>query len=144
MTDPAVSFLDVTFDPDGRRLAAGGHGAELQIWDVASGGKLLDLEGNAGPVTTAVWSPDGRLLATSCDDTSIRVWDPDTGALLATRMQPGAALSLVWSHDGARVLTSSGDDAVYEWDVHRDDEPAAAILARELPYRVVDGRLDPP
>ena len=51
----------LAFSPDGTLLAAGGHG-RAQLWDVAGGASLLDLQ-ESGPCLSLAFSPDGRFLA---------------------------------------------------------------------------------
>jgi WD40 repeat protein len=81
----------VQFSPDGQWLATAAPDAaipdrvftnefiptssRIQIWDVATGEKLLELPGHPGRITTLAFSPDGSKLASGSSDTTVLVWD---------------------------------------------------------------------
>ena len=56
-----------------RRAGSRGHTAD--IWNVASGGKVVSLPRHAGGVWSTPFSPDGRSLATACYYGSVQIWD---------------------------------------------------------------------
>jgi WD40 repeat protein len=55
------SDLSFAFSPDGKTLVSGGEGRKLQLWDVATGKALQQLEGGYRGATA--FSPDGRIVA---------------------------------------------------------------------------------
>lgn len=72
-------FLEcsIDFSPDGELLASIGNGANLILWDVASGKKVNTIKGNFGSVS---FSPDGNQLVTSGNQlashkTEVKLWD---------------------------------------------------------------------
>ncbi|MFG1922664.1 WD40 repeat domain-containing protein [Cryptosporangium sp. NPDC048952] len=111
--------LDVTFSPDGHRIAAAGGDGVITFVDVATRERTGTLEGHEGPVLGVSWSADGSMLATAGSDGTVRLWD------VADRRQIGAPLT---GHDGSvyevafspdgRTLASAGEDATARlWDV---------------------------
>jgi WD40 repeat protein len=72
--------FDLAFSPDSRRLAAASR-VQVLLWDVASGQKVLALNGapprpgDNGFNPKVLWSPDGRRLAASHWNTSVSIWD---------------------------------------------------------------------
>jgi serine/threonine protein kinase/WD40 repeat protein len=81
----------LAFSPDGRRLAVGagaplfmsshpGTPGHLKVWDLASGKRVLELEGKTLSVTGLAFSPDGRRLL-------VESYDPQA-------QRPEAALAL--------------------------------------------------
>jgi WD40 repeat protein len=72
---------------DGKRIALTSD--RLQIWDVASGQRLFELENPDGLVNAAAWSPDDRKLVSAGNDGTIRMWDTTTGKLLDIQQVPG-------------------------------------------------------
>jgi WD40 repeat protein/serine/threonine protein kinase/tetratricopeptide (TPR) repeat protein len=119
---PAGKVKAVAFSPDGRRLATVSRGAGIELWDTASGSKLLHLPGPAdgATVTCATFSPDGRLLASSGEDLSVKVWDLAAGAVIATfRGHSGAVSHLAFSPDGHLLASAGRDRMVKIWDAKR-------------------------
>src|SRR5262249_24497131 len=115
----------VAVSPDGRRLAAGGWGRAVKVWDAATGAELLSL-----PLTVTVqcvaFSPDGRRLAAGSGDYTnpgetappgeIKVWDVGSGAEVFTlRGHPHLVRSIAFSPDG-RLLASGSAGSVKVWD----------------------------
>ena len=107
--------LNVTWSPDGSRLAAGGVDGTVQIWDRRSGRLLLTYPGHHSLVLGLAWSPDGRRIASVSDDATAQAWDARSGKLLFLyRSQvPNRTLeSVAWSPDGSRIVIGEGLDTV--------------------------------
>lgn len=106
----------VAFSPDGRRLATAGDNA-VQIWDVTTGGRLLNVDrvGALNKATAVAFSPDGNWLAT-CADKTARVWDATNGQQLATVAHNLSVWGVVFSPDGGRLATASCDYTARIWD----------------------------
>src|SRR5262249_1220036 len=51
----------------------------ITLWDVASGGEVMPLEGHQGRVLLVGFTPDGRQLITAGSDHCLRLWDPRSG-----------------------------------------------------------------
>jgi eukaryotic-like serine/threonine-protein kinase len=121
----------VAWSPDGSRIASGSGNFEtgrrdetLQVWDAATGTRLLAYQG-AGQIRAVAWSPDGKHFAAGSgdpskiqDDHTVRVWDASTGSNLCTYNGHAACvISLSWSPDGTRIASGSVDTTVQVWDV---------------------------
>jgi WD40 repeat protein/serine/threonine protein kinase len=90
----AVAFL-----PDGKRVAAGGKGGTVTLWDVQSRratATLLDTK-----VSRLVFSPNGRWLA--CSE-----WKMPVNVLEARTLQPVAALEHTWRSSVALAFSDDG------------------------------------
>jgi WD40 repeat protein len=96
----------VVFSPDSKRLAGIGetsHGRYgAYVWNVATGKRLLRLEGAVGASRIA-WSPDARRLAAG--ERGL-VWDTTTGKICSSLRRTlgivgsGVPLHAAWSRDG--------------------------------------------
>ncbi|MET3422504.1 WD40 repeat protein/actin-like ATPase involved in cell morphogenesis [Actinoplanes tereljensis] len=71
----------VRFSPDGRRLAAADR-EFLQVWDLATGDRMLSLEHSA-TVDDVNFSSDGRWMVTASDGAAV-IWEVATGARVRT------------------------------------------------------------
>jgi WD40 repeat protein len=105
--------VKLAFSPDGNRLALAPSGEPVQIHDVASGRKLLELERTVGGSQAMAFSRDGGRIATADSDTVVRIYDARNGELLAryadSLMEPLAAS---FAADGKHVLTGGGDKVI--------------------------------
>jgi WD40 repeat protein len=87
LTGPLLSKsilpLALAFSPDGRRLAAAGETATIEIFDLTDGGRDVEASGHLGLVAGLAFSSDSSVLvSTGAGDATIRFWDPTTGAPL--------------------------------------------------------------
>jgi WD40 repeat protein/serine/threonine protein kinase len=66
----------VVFSPDGQRLASGGDGGTVKLWETSSGREVLSLiHGKDDHVTGVSFSPDGRQIVSTSKSGTIKVWD---------------------------------------------------------------------
>jgi WD40 repeat protein len=77
------------FSPDGKYLALAENNWNsytVQLWDVASGTKLYDLDGHKKDINLLAFSPDGKILISSAldPDKNFIVWDVASGRKINT------------------------------------------------------------
>jgi WD40 repeat protein len=120
---PQVPKGDPALSPDGNRLVCWGISPSpavepfLQIWDVATGKKLHQLECE-DEITQAIFSPDSKLLLVLDRGSALGIWDVAQGKLLRRFMARRKTESaLAWSPDGKRVATGTEDGVVQVWDL---------------------------
>jgi WD40 repeat protein len=121
----AVKCVAMAVDERERLLIAtcGSNANEGQIWDAATGERMITLTGHTSTVNKLAWSTlaDGRLmLATASWDSTARIWDPATGECLTTLTGHTRDVNCAdWgaSSDGHPLLaTGSDDDSARIWD----------------------------
>jgi WD40 repeat protein len=72
-SDIFVSAL--AFAPDGKTLAAGSSDGSITVWELATCGIRLDLNGHRGPIHALAWTTDCKLLVSASADTTALVWE---------------------------------------------------------------------
>ncbi|MCG8651657.1 MAG: WD40 repeat domain-containing protein [Pirellulales bacterium] len=98
------SISELTFSPDGKRIASVGPDHTVRLWDL-DGRERLRLAGNKDDRFTSVsFSPDGSRLAAR-GDREMFVWDLDSGARLM-HILGGSGCSPVFSADGKRIAAT--------------------------------------
>jgi WD40 repeat protein len=113
---------DLAWAPDSKRLASTrteGSTAIVEIWDAATGNRLLSYQEPVGPTFYAVtWSPDGQRLASAFYEDQpgvpvIKIWDATTGKTLLTHRVTNSLggdepAAVEWSPDGTRIASEDG------------------------------------
>jgi WD40 repeat protein len=119
----------VAFSPDGKTLASGGGGRNLQseifLWDVATGKKISEMYGHGRGISGLAFSPNGLLLASASDgDTTIWLWD--TTAEKRKLVLKGLwgdgyppVTGLAFSPDERRLCGSDNKGTVIIWDLEK-------------------------
>ncbi len=114
----------VAWSPDGTRIASGGRGDIIQIWDATSGKLILVYHGNTAKVYSVAWSPDNLYVASGHYDGMVQIWNASTGNLRFTyrghsstyRGGPNWINAVAWSPDGTRIASASHDTTVQVCD----------------------------
>ena len=120
-----TSSVGLAFDPSGTRLATSNIEAGVaEIWDVASGKKLVTLAGHSGQVNDVAWDPDPDRdrIATASSDTTVRLWNATTGVPeLVLHGHTSPVWHVRFSADGSRLASASLDGSVRVWALDLDD-----------------------
>ncbi len=124
----AGQVSSLAFSPDGKRVASGGAGGVIKLWDPATGREVLTLRGHTGIVRKLAFRPDGRRLASASGDQTARVWNVDTGQEeVAFHGHTDELWGIAWSPDGQQLASVGGDKTVRLWD------PATGREVRSFP-----------
>jgi WD40 repeat protein len=131
-----AGFEQVAFSPDGTLVAAT-EGAEVRLWDVATGKVVRTFAGHTAQAIALAFAPDGRRLATGGRDRAIILWDVATGARLATLAgHTDTVHSVRFSPDGTRLASGGYDRRALVWDVSRGAVVATLAGHRDWVSRV--------
>lgn len=123
---------NVTFSPDGTRIATGHRGGTLILWDAGTGARTYSRKlGNRG-LWEARFSPDGSRLVASFTDGYALVLDAASGDVLTTITghlgSPPIMRGVAFSPDGRRLATTGTDGTVRVWDSDTGDELGSVDL----------------
>ncbi|RPJ24401.1 MAG: hypothetical protein EHM33_17965, partial [Chloroflexi bacterium] len=125
---------DVTYSPDGTRLATASDDGTAKIWNAATGKELLTL--NTGPSASVAFSPEcvsppeasaercgTRLATANYEAKTATIWDAATGhELLTLTGHTGGVNQVVFSPDGTRLATASDDTTAKVWNARTGEE----------------------
>ena len=98
---------DVTFSPDGSRIASAGNDGTIRLWETETGRELATFRGHRGMVTRVRFAPDGTRLASTGEDRTIKFWElACLGEALTLDGYRGWAFRVQFSADGRRLVSA--------------------------------------
>jgi WD40 repeat protein len=108
---------DVTFSPDGSRLAVSGGDKSIELIDPQTGRTHIRLAVGFLPAAVG-FSPDGQRLAVTTwagEQPVVAIFDTRTGRLIRRLNTGVAALAVAYSPDGLLMATGSDDGHLQLW-----------------------------
>lgn len=114
----------ISFSPDGQRLAVANMDGVSKVWDLAAQEELLTLPPDGLPAKAIAYSPNGRFLATGGDEGIVTLWDAIEGTQILTTTLGGIIHSVTFSPDGSSMAAASEDGRAKIWDVPTGQELA--------------------
>jgi WD40 repeat protein len=141
--------LDVKFDEDGRNLYTRGSDSTIRRWDAETGVLEATAQDEEGMILQLFALQPGGALIAAFSNNLVRLWDARTGKLLAERDTTldanGMGTLLAFSPDG-KLVASSYSGVLWTWTLPSwkgTPDALDAILARDVPWALVDGTLKP-
>ncbi|KAF9946939.1 hypothetical protein BGZ72_011007 [Mortierella alpina] len=93
------------------------HGDKIRLWDVNVSICRI-LQGDAGTITSIMYSPSGKEIASANWDRTIRLWNTDSGECrLILEGHEGGINMALYSPDGDEIASCSKDGTVRLWSV---------------------------
>jgi WD40 repeat protein len=107
---------DVTFSPDGKRLAVASWGS-ISIRETATGKVVHQFACRREAGAPLTFSPDGKTLA-AADERAVQRWDTETGKRLDLLAGlPGRPQALLFGEKGQLLALGVSGEAAWVWDV---------------------------
>ena len=129
--------IALVFSPDGKRLAIAPAGEPIQVFEVATRTRVLELQRPIGGTEALAFSRDGSRVAAGDADAVVRIYDARTGEMLPPNvdflMEP---LAVAFTADGKQLMAAGADKFTASLDVAsgkqirksaRFDDPVASL-----------------
>lgn len=125
--------LDVTFSPQGDRLAVGAADGTIRVFEIPSGKEQLSITSHSDWVMALAWNADGTKLASGSRDKTAKVFDAKTGELLVTYSGHGQAVKGVAFHPENKDVFSAGNDKkIHRWQIADAKKTADVTFGGEV------------
>lgn len=103
-------------------VASGGLDRKIYLWDLAGGGKTMEIDVSGEDVTEKgsvyALSVNHGILASGGPESIVRLWDPNTGKRITKFVgHTDNIRAILVSDSGDMVLTASSDQTVKVWSV---------------------------
>lgn len=129
----ADEVLDVTFSPQGDRLAIGAADSVIRIFEMPSGKQQSTITSHSDWVMALAWNADGSKLASGSRDKTSKVFDSKTGELLVTYSGHGQPVKGVAFHPENKDLFSAGaDNKIHRWQIADAKKTAEVAFGGEV------------
>ena len=110
---------NVSFSPDGTRMALTYYDETIKIYSVNSGEQLgQSLKGHTEKINSVFFSPNGKYVVSASKDNTIRIWDTTTGEQKGKPFvgHTNNVLLASYSSDGKQIISVSYDRTIINWD----------------------------
>ncbi|KAM8849775.1 telomerase protein component 1 isoform 2-T4 [Spinachia spinachia] len=114
---PSCSPLNcVTFDPEGRLLAAGCWNGNVIVWNWLQNTTVTSLRGHRRSVRSLSFSPSSSTLCSGSISGEVRVWSvPSSTCVGCFQAHRGAAEALAFLDGGSTLLSAGSDRLLQLW-----------------------------
>jgi WD40 repeat protein len=125
-------IISVRFSPDNRLVAAGGYGGDIEVWRVADGEPVKQLNFTGRKVETVEFSPDSQYLLYAGHDPHIRLIRVSDWAMVHQSTAVDNAEYIAFSRNGSFLTSAHQDGMVRLWVWMRGDAGLNDRLHQEL------------
>jgi WD40 repeat protein len=129
----SASVCSIRCSPDKKKILTASEDGTLNVWEAATGKRLLGLTGHYGNLKNyprinvfALFSPKcaddttggNKIISFTNEDPVIKIWDANTGKLLTDLKGHNDGINDVnFSPDAKFIVSASSDNTIKKWDV---------------------------
>ena len=113
----------VTFSPDGQRLASSSGNYAFHVWHLDTGEQVAEFtaedvhEKRPRTPIPLTFSPNGNMLASATPENTLSIWDIEANERIALFTGHAApVVALIFSPCGRFLISADKSGALYEWD----------------------------
>jgi WD40 repeat protein len=118
--DTFGSISSVTFNSDGRLIAAGSFNGQIRIWKADKFTQLVNYEGHNDWISSVCFSPKGGVLASASGDQTIKLWEVITGKCVGLlKGHKNRVRSIAFHPNGHQLASASEDHTIRIWDLDK-------------------------
>jgi WD40 repeat protein len=130
----------LAFSPDGKTLALGGDGPNVELWRVGKSTRLV-LKDHPGRINCLAFSPHGKTLAVGSYK-HVKLWDATTGKELDTLKGHTTDLQIMHFLPGGKTLVTASRAEAKRWQIGSDADPITTNRHGQTGYWVIspDGK----
>jgi RNA polymerase sigma factor (sigma-70 family) len=114
---PAQPVNGLQFSPDGKLLAAYYPDARVDLWDVATGRHVRQIQGGKMRILSVAFQADGIVLV-GTEFGAVVLWDAAAGKFRLAFGHASGIVALAFTPDGRTLITGAhvGDATIRRWD----------------------------
>ncbi|KIK34256.1 hypothetical protein CY34DRAFT_54712, partial [Suillus luteus UH-Slu-Lm8-n1] len=108
----------IALSPDGKKVASGGLGGAVKLWNVDTGKVIKTWTGHTEDVNSVSWSPDGGRVVSGSNNGTFRVWDVQSGKTILGPINTGEIVRAVCYSPDAKMIAGIIMDGLKIWNAN--------------------------
>jgi len=108
----------IDFAPERNKITAGSYDKNIKVWNVATQGIELVLEGHEKSTLPVVFSHNEKYIVSGSRDLTIKIWNAKTGELMKSLERHSGNIYDVTFHPNNKYFATASDDKTIRlWDM---------------------------
>lgn len=125
-SDHGGTVNTLSFSPGSSKVASGGDGYTVCVWDSESAQRLYPpYRGHTDEVLSVGWAPQLDLIASAGADHTVQIWDASTGVLFDSYKHGDSehgympVKAVAWAPDGESLVSGGDDNIAKVWKIDK-------------------------